>query len=165
MLWIFLIVFPSSSLVLFGPITVLSTALLSPGDWWEFQWVTTVQPAVHGWVEPLRWDPCPGGGRGGGDGMLTWCPPGGGFWVRSCFWPWQRRLWRDHRWGLLKRWRPRLNLKVRNMSDGWSFHAGNLNTSLVTRKQMLLYSLQSPSPTAAPMCENMLFLLGEVLGK
>lgn len=80
----------------------------------------TVQPAVHGWVEHLRWDPCPGGGRGGGDGethsLLTGCPPGGGFWVRSYFWPWQRRLWQGHRWE--KRLRQRLSLKVRNMSDG-----------------------------------------------
>lgn len=138
----------------------------------------TVQPAVHGWVEDLRWDPCPGGGRGGGDGethsLLTGCPPGGGFWVRSYFWPWQRRLWQGHRWELLKS--QRLNLKVRNMSDGrhvpytmiipsW----GNLNTSLVTRKQMLLYCLIAIKTitfyTAAPMCENILFLLGEVLGK
>lgn len=47
---------------------------------------------------------------------------------------------------------------------------GILDTSAVTGKQMLLYCLIAIKTTffsyaAAPMCENIWFLLGEVLGK
>lgn len=56
----------------------------------SFQWASVheLPSAVHGRVEALRWDQCPGGDGGKGDGEvclpLTPCPPGHGSWLCFC---------------------------------------------------------------------------------
>lgn len=98
----------------------LSHSPLSPGDWVNSTEWQDSPAAVDGWVDPLRWDQCPGGGGEGGYGEhwppLTGWPRGPGCWPPSCcpYWP---SVWRGRPSLPPRRRRPLWNLKV--SSRGW----------------------------------------------
>lgn len=93
---------------------------LSPGNWVNSTEWQANPAAVDGWVDPLRWDQCPGGGGEGGHGEhwppLKGWPRGPGCWPPSCC-PYWLSVWRGRPSPPPRRRRPLLNLKV--SSRGW----------------------------------------------
>lgn len=102
------------------PFLVLCPSPFSPGNWVNSSEWQASPEAVDGWVDPLRWDQCPGGGGIGGYGkhcpLLTGCPPGPGCWLRSWS-PYWLPVWRGHHYLLPRKRRPLRDPKVSNR--GW----------------------------------------------